>query len=239
MNDYEALATKQLASLEARLPKLVVQLAKDAPADSVVVRDGVELGRLSLSTQLPCDPGAHEIVVRAGGQERRYPLTLAESETKTIEVTGPVVAKTAAVPDNAKKPPTDEGAKAASSAASPDTPAATHGLGTQRIAALVTGGAGVVTMGISLALISSAKASWQEAADRCPNNQCDDQSAIDDADAARKRGNVATGVFLAGAAATVTGGVLWFTAPSTRGTALRVIPLIGTSSGGLLVRGSY
>jgi hypothetical protein len=94
-------------------------------------------------------------------------------------------------------------------------------------------------MGISLALISSAKASWQEAADRCPNNQCDDQSAIDDADAARKRGNVATGVFLAGAAATVTGGVLWFTAPSTRGTALRVIPLIGTSSGGLLVRGSY
>jgi hypothetical protein len=94
-------------------------------------------------------------------------------------------------------------------------------------------------MGISLALISSAKSSWQEAADRCPNNQCDDPSAVDDADAARKRGNVATGVFLAGAAAAVTGGILWFTAPSMRGAALSVTPLIGTSSGGVLVRGSY
>jgi hypothetical protein len=87
LDQLKSLAEQHLRTLEKRMPKLLVRLAKDAPADTIVVRDGVELGHVSLNAPLPADPGQHRVIARGKNLERTYDVTLAEAETKEIEVT--------------------------------------------------------------------------------------------------------------------------------------------------------
>jgi hypothetical protein len=66
------------------LPRLTVRLAPGAPADSRVLRDGVELKGASLDTALPVDPGKHLIEVSAPGHAPRvYEFSLDEGEKRT------------------------------------------------------------------------------------------------------------------------------------------------------------
>src|SRR6266508_1627496 len=100
LDQLKSYADQHLQALEKRMPKLLVRLAKDAPADTIVLRDGVELGRVSLNASLPADPGQHRVIAREKNLERRYDVTLAEAETKEIEVTpiGGTPMTTAATP---------------------------------------------------------------------------------------------------------------------------------------------
>ena len=86
-DDLKSLAQQRLTALEKRMPKLLIRVAADAPPGSIAARDGVELGPVSLNTLLPLDPGRHVVVVRGGGYERTYEVTLSEAETKELEVT--------------------------------------------------------------------------------------------------------------------------------------------------------
>ena len=54
-----AVAKAGLASAKKRAPKLTVRLPDGAPPGTVVLRDGVELGDVSIGTALPIDPGEH------------------------------------------------------------------------------------------------------------------------------------------------------------------------------------
>ena len=86
-DERSALAKTRAQALEPRLPKLTVRLAPNAPADSRVLRDGVELKGASLDTALPVDPGRHLIEVSAPGHASRvYQFSLDEGEKRTREV---------------------------------------------------------------------------------------------------------------------------------------------------------
>jgi tetratricopeptide (TPR) repeat protein len=80
-------AEQRLQAVDKRLPKLVLKLAKQAPPNTTVSRDGVKLGAVSLGRPLPLDPGAHHVIARFSGRgERQYDVVLAEGETKELQV---------------------------------------------------------------------------------------------------------------------------------------------------------
>jgi hypothetical protein len=86
-DERSTLAKARAQALEPRLPKLTVRLAPNAPSNSRVLRDGVELKSASLDTALPVDPGKHLIEVSAPGHAPRvYEFSLDEGEQRTREV---------------------------------------------------------------------------------------------------------------------------------------------------------
>jgi hypothetical protein len=87
-HDFEEEAKRRLADVEARMPRLTVTLAPEAPPNTEVVRDDVALGAVSLGAPLPTDPGKHLVIARAAGYAPRgFEITLAERETKSLTVT--------------------------------------------------------------------------------------------------------------------------------------------------------
>jgi hypothetical protein len=233
-----------------------------------VLRDDTELGRVSLGTPLPLDPGAHVIVARGGGLERKYDVTLAEREVKTIDVTPVGGAKTATPvgvvaagatapaatplapakvdpPAPTDTPPTAAPTPAAATTSSlakdesPDVTNTSSRGSTQRTVAIVAGSVGVAGLAAGVVMGLVAKNSQNEAAARCPGGSCTDPSDVEQASSAQNLGNIATGVFIAGAASLVAGGVLWFTAPSPGKVGLFVTPTVGVSSGGIALFGRY
>jgi hypothetical protein len=102
-DERHVIAARRGAALEPRLPRLRIRLAPNAPSGTSVRRDQVALGAASLDTPLPVDPGQHRIEVTAPGRPvRPYQVTVAEGESRTLEVdAAPVAIVTAQV----TKPP--------------------------------------------------------------------------------------------------------------------------------------
>lgn len=206
----EKKARERAAALEPKVPKLHVHvLASDTPG-LVITRDGFALGRAQWETPLPMDPGEHEIVASAPG---RVPLTLhakLAADGVTSEVTVPQLALVESA--TAVAPPAAD----QSSAPPPPTPDAPSSAGrTQRIIGIASGAAGLVTMGVGVALGVSAKAKYQDAPG-CEGTVCNDEDGLAARDSARSLGNVGTGLFIGGAVVGAAGAVLYFTAPSAK-----------------------
>lgn len=161
-------AEQRVSSLGTRMPRLNIQFAPGVPADAQVYRDEVMLGRVSLGTALPTNPGEHKISVRAPGHEdTKYSVKLSERDNKTLTVDVGPVSKTPPKPPSdgapvaaaapvAGVPPTDSSTAPAapSGATSPapqDTPAPSSGsAGTvQRVFGAVVGGLGLASFGVS------------------------------------------------------------------------------------------
>ena len=82
----EVLATKGIAALEPRLPRLRV-VVKGAPAGLQVLRDGKVVPPAALAEALPADPGAHEIRASAPGfKPETRTVTLEEKKTTTVDI---------------------------------------------------------------------------------------------------------------------------------------------------------
>ena len=58
-----AAAEDKLSALEKRMPSLIIKLAPGSPSGAEVLRDGTELGAISLGLALPTDPGPHTLIV--------------------------------------------------------------------------------------------------------------------------------------------------------------------------------
>ncbi len=83
----EAIAQKEIAALEPRVPKLSVVVER-APSGVEVQRDGTTLPAAALGEPLPIDPGPHEIRASAPGhQTETRAITLAEGQTETVALT--------------------------------------------------------------------------------------------------------------------------------------------------------
>jgi hypothetical protein len=232
LGPLQALAEQRRQALEKRVPRLIVRLAKNVPAGTTVMRDGVELGPVSLNTALPTDPGKHQIVARGSNVERVYEIVVAEAETKEIEVT-PVggkqlhaAAPSAGSPTGATSvveatPSTRTGTTAATRqpsehpASSPASPTGTGPNG-QRIAGVVVAGAGLVGAAVGGYFALRAQATYN-AADCDPSNRCSEQG-LSDQNRAFSQARNATFVTAGGLVALATGVVLWITAPASRST---------------------
>ena len=211
-------AEQRVASLSTRMPRLNIQFAPGVPTDAQVYRDDVMLGRVSLGTALPTNPGEHKITVRASGHEdRKYSVKLSERDNKTLTVdVGPVGKPSPKpVPDTAAAlatapvtggPTADPGAPSApSGATSPapqDAPASEQASAgnVQRVFGAVVGGLGVASFGVSALF-------WRKAASDIKIQPNGRDLAQDDL--------LITNVGLVAGSILVTGGiVLFLTAPS-------------------------
>jgi hypothetical protein len=87
------LAEQHAAALEPRLPHLQLYLAPNAPPDTYVRRDGVELHDASFNIPLPVDPGDHVLTFLAEGHSPvTQKVTLAEAQSLSVEVApGPLL----------------------------------------------------------------------------------------------------------------------------------------------------
>jgi hypothetical protein len=147
--DREGFARAHAAALEKRLQKMIVEVAVPA-AGMEVSLDGVPLPGSVLGTEIPLDPGDHELAVIAPGKKpwRQAKLNLGPSAVVTRVAVTLEDAGSSASPD-ATVPPPNTGNAAGPEAESP---------GGRRTAGFVGGGvglAGVAVGGVMLGLASS------------------------------------------------------------------------------------
>jgi hypothetical protein len=108
-------APARIQSLEARVPKLVVNRTNQV---GTVEIDSAEIGAAQLGKEFPVDPGTHVVLAKVNGREvTRSTITISESETKTVtldvklpEAPKPVE-KPVSKPVEAPRPPPPEPSK--------------------------------------------------------------------------------------------------------------------------------
>jgi hypothetical protein len=228
--------TKRLDELESAQPTILFDVKDGAGHDLTevtVTMDGHPLADKLDGTALQVDPGEHEFVFRAPGQD---PVTdkvlIKESEKARREKVVIGAAPPAAAPPPHTAPPPE---------------ASTDSSGTRRLIGLLAGGAGLagIAVGSVFGLLTSSAIKTQKndcsSATNCPN--------YPDAASAHNTwttdGAVSTAAFIAGGALLVGGAVLFFTArhpaeqapPATTG--LVVVPSVGPGGGGMLLRGEF
>lgn len=228
----------QIAATERRAPKLTIKLSRSAPAGTTVSRDGVVLGGGALTTALPVNVGEHQVIVTAPGHaDRRYAVTLAEGEAKTLDVE---VGAPVAVPNvEVSRPPQQERSTPVSDKGEP-----AGGSGTQRTLGWVLTGAGVLGLGLGVVELFR----WQ-AADKRVQDQCDATStglacanpgkAREDLDAAKRDATISNVALGVGGLAVVSGVVLLMTAPEKRRGSVRVRAGVARGAVGFAAEGTW
>lgn len=210
-SEREREATKAAAALADKIAYLRLRIA--LPLDGMrVLRDGVELPRATLAESLPTDPGHHVVEVTAPGYapyHQEFELAAGQGE-RTIDI-----------PQLLKAPPAVSAAPSTSAAPSASSTVLPPGDGpspwsTPRILGIGGAGVGAVVLATSLGVILSAKGDYDKALRGCtpasPMPLCP-PAAKADVDTARGRGDLATGLFVAGAVVGAAGVVLAIVAP--------------------------
>jgi hypothetical protein len=204
------------ADLRLRIPSLHV-IVTGVPKESVSVTvDDALVPTAVLDVPRLVNPGTHAVAARstAGGLAQTT-VDLKEGESRDVEL------QIRFAGGSAPPAPHQAIAEEAPAEAAPARPGQT-----QRIAALVTGGVGVVGLGVGVICGLVAKSKDDSAA------QEPFPARHDDSLAAAHLSDAGTVVFVVGAAAVATGVVLWFTAPSDAVT-------VGLTGDRLLLQGRF
>jgi len=228
---HEKEARKQAEILRPRLSNLVIVVPPEAAAVQglEILRDGARIGDAQRGVPIPADQGEHTVAATASGHVPWQTVVAVTGEGATVTVNVPALAKEGPpVPATlvAAPPPEPAPAKKESSG----------GLGTQRTAALIAGGVGVVGLGIGTVFGFKSMAAHDEAEKYCQGIDCTDPRGVTAGNDAYAAGNVATVAMLIGAAGVGAGLALWFTAPDPkRGPEARLV----VGPGSAFVRGTW
>src|SRR5260221_863543 len=77
----------RLAQVEARLPKVTLQLSAEAPHDTSVPEGTLEISATAFGAPLPMDPGKHTLTITAAGHEpRAIYVDLAEAQDRELSI---------------------------------------------------------------------------------------------------------------------------------------------------------
>jgi len=232
-NDRQQFAEDHAKALEPKLARITVAAAADAAAvpGLVVKRNGAALSAGEFGSTVAVDPGEVLIEATAPGYKawsKRVPV----EATRTARVDVPALEQEAAKAEQTPivQPPSS----------GTDTGASHYGW--QRPAGLVVGGVGIATMLVGGYFGLSAKSTYDDAVDNNCNQSAKtcNSTGLQDTDSARDKATIATILVGAGAAMTVTGVVLFLTAPKkASGTALRVAPDAGAGRAGVVLSGRF
>lgn len=199
-DDRLTLVRERFDAIDRRVPRLTITLRADAPAATIVQRDGIPVGRGSIGVALPVDPGMHLVVVRADGfAERSFKIELRESEPAFVEV-GPGEPIVIAQPTPPPRPIVVTPTRTTSSPLRP--------------IGIALGVAGATSLAMSF--VSGAIALERNGASRsqgCGDKTCPSQQGVDTRNAAATAGDFATATFVIGGVLLVAGVIVYLVAP--------------------------
>lgn len=109
-------------------------------------------------------------------------------------------------------------------------------LGTQKLVALIAGGAGIIGLGVGAVSGGKTFSSWSSAKSECATACGAGSQAQQDASTASTLATVSDVGFIAGGVLVAATAVLWFTAPSEH---VQVTPTAGPQGAGLTIRGTF
>jgi hypothetical protein len=189
-DDRKPVARRELADLDARLPRLTIHVRGAPPTGAVVTVDGTALAPSALGTSLPLDPGDHELRASSRGEAARSTtITLGEGQHVEWVAELPEPA-TAGVP-------------------APEPALARHPPRWSSWAALGVGAAGLVA-GTVLGALAMGKRSQVQS--DCPDKTCRDPTDLDAASAGQRL-FVGSAIALGVGAAATGAGVYLMTRP--------------------------
>jgi hypothetical protein len=208
----EQFARSRVAELQPKLVKVVVVVPHRVKG-LAVHRDGVTLSDATFDVETPIDPGKHTFEASADGYHTwSQEVDVGTEGVARVEV--PAL-KEAPKPKLSSLDPAEEARRARK---------------TRRTIAFVVGGVGVAGLATSIALGLAAKSKWDDAQPYCVDNVCDPMGAQINSDA-RGLADTATIVAGVGAAALVTGVVLYLTAPKVPAAEKPVVGIMPAAGG--------
>ena len=248
----QRVARTRAAALEAHLARLRVNVAaaNGQSAQMEIRRDGLVVGAGQYGVALPIDPGEHHLTATAPGKrDWARDVKTPPDATSVVDVPAledapaPAVATATATAPAAPQGPSHEDLDRASRAR------------TQRVAGITVAAAGVVGIGIGAAFGFVSKGKHDDADPHCGGgggggDSCDATGVALRNDAIHA-GNVSTIAFIAGGAALVGGGILFFTAPKTKESdgqssgassaraSLSAAPILAPGTGGFALSGRF
>ncbi len=196
-------------ALEPRLCRLVIVV--EGVGYTEVRRDAFVMEPATFGVAVPVDPGPH--VVRATGPAVPvFEVTIdvqSEGETARVVVRPPAVTLGVAHPGRS-----------------------------QRIVGLVLGGVGVAALGVAAGFGLRARAQWKDAQSDCEGTVCGPRG-VTLADAANRSATLADIGLVVGAVSLVAGIVVYFAAPRGDRAVARIVPLVGPTTAGLGLAGTF
>lgn len=216
-DEVVAESKKSITALEPRVPS--VRIVASGATGATATLDGA---KTPIGEPVRVDPGDHRVEVTAPGT-RTERVSVAIGEQQHLDVPVNLVGTAASTPpapspaEGAVQPRRVDARAPTAGEPSPEDRAPTGGWSGWKTAALVTGGAGIVALGVGTYFGIDAKNKYDQSnSSGCQGDHCTPTAASIRRDAlssatASTVGFVAGGVLLAG------GVVLWLVAPSPKG----------------------
>jgi hypothetical protein len=233
-------AHDRITTLKPDVPTLTLTLKAGTPSGTEVKRDGVLQGSASLGLALPIDPGAHVITVQPpGGAVSTQNVTVGKGEKKTLELTVGETGTTAPSTTSSTSTPSTTSSSSGSQATSEPVDESSRGNG-QRIAGVVVGSVGVASLLVGAITGGVALGDKSTVTQHCniDKGTCRDQTGVDAWHSAQTMGTVSSVTLGIGAAATVSGIIVFLTAPKAKPTHAASIS-VDVGMTGLSVRGTF
>jgi len=224
-------ATEHITALLPRLPRLRIVVPENAPAGLEVTRAGAAIGKAQWGTALPIDTGEYPIEALVAGRLAWRTTAVVRDEGATVDVILPTTLEAFTTPEVVVAPRASFGGGVVAPRAS---------FGRRKVIALVTGGTGLVAIGVGSYFGLTARSKWSDAqSNDCHNTTVCNAAGVQLAGDAKTDGSIGTVVFGAGVALVAAGAILWLTAPSSGSTALRAAPMVLGAGGGLVIGGAF
>jgi hypothetical protein len=226
-------ASQRATALEPRLSRLAVIVPPEAAAPGLQVkRDGEALSSAIWGSAMPVDIGDHLVEASAPGKVAWKGIAKVAAEGSNDAITIPVLADlpVAAAP-----------AAPAAGAHDVAAPAEADPGATRRILGWTVAGAGVVGLGVGVVFLLQRSSKMDEQASICPTGKgctpAEGRAIVDATSQARSATTIGTIGLVAGGLLAAGGVTLVFTAPHSE-RQVAIVPEVGPSFQGVLVRSS-
>jgi serine/threonine-protein kinase len=238
--DRARVAAARAQELDPKLSRLSIDLAPDvAKIPGVVVKRGSQRLEPSLyGTPLPVDPGEYRIDVTAPGYETWTAPIKVEAGGASASVRVPALVK---APEGATAAPPISGEAGAMSPA-PLAPAAksSGGLTTQQTLGIVTGGVGIIGVGLGGYFGVRAISQNSDAEQHCPKEGfCSNQVGVDLTNEARDNASASNIAFALGAGLVAVGAVLYLTGGRSDTERVALVPLLSPGAAAASISGRF
>jgi hypothetical protein len=239
----EAAARERAQTLEAELPRLLIQVTTQGQVPGLVIeRDGSTVDAALVGTAVYVDPGTHRIVVWAPGYED-WIIEIRAEKGKQATVQIPVLQPAEQEASGQDAVNDARAPKATGASGTGDDGGATGKRRTRTIVGLGVGGAGVAAVAVGLGFGWSARSTWDDA---FSSGLCDRDTLTcsvegqTQTDKARSRALVSNILVGAGVGLAAAGVVLYVTAPRrAESGGITVVPAAGPGELGVAVQGGF